>query len=82
MPTPNTVDDVSRFVGMVTYYVRFIPNISTTTTTLKNIFKKRSKFLYNDGSKLNSFVSYSITTDNRVIKIAKLYEFSSKLSDI
>ena len=35
------------------------------------------KFLYTDDSKLYSSVSYSIAVDNRVIKIAKLYEFRS-----
>ena len=38
------------------------------------------QFLYIDGSKLNSSVSCSFATDNRVIKIVKLYELSSNFS--
>lgn len=44
MPCPNNADDVKRFLGMVTYYARFIPNISSITTPLRHLLKKDSRF--------------------------------------
>lgn len=44
MPRPNNADDVRRFLGMVTYYARFIPNLSSITTPLRRLLKKDSKF--------------------------------------
>lgn len=47
LPRPESVDDVRRFLGMVTYYSRFIPNCSTVTTPLRNLLKKNTKFNWN-----------------------------------
>ena len=44
MPKPKSVDDVRRFLGMVTYYCRFIPNASTRTAPIRNILKKDTMF--------------------------------------
>ncbi|KMQ90497.1 hypothetical protein RF55_6956 [Lasius niger] len=44
MPRPTSNDDVRRFLGMVTYYVRFIPNISTITAPLRQLLKKNATF--------------------------------------
>lgn len=44
MPAPKTVDEVRRFLGMVTYYARFVPNISSITSALRQLVKKDSKF--------------------------------------
>jgi len=40
----NIEDDVRRFLGMVTYYARFIPNNSTITILLRQLLKKNAKF--------------------------------------
>ena len=37
-------------------------------------------FIFTDGSKLNNFVAFSITTENSVLRIAKLDEYSSNFS--
>lgn len=47
LPKPKSVDDVRRFIGIVTYYSRFIPNSSTITAPLRNHIKKNSKFNWN-----------------------------------
>lgn len=44
LPKPESVDDVRRFLGMVTYYSRFIPNCSTLTSPLRSLTKKNANF--------------------------------------
>lgn len=44
MPTPESAEDVRRFLGMVTYYARFIPNASTVTAPLRRLLQKNSTF--------------------------------------
>ncbi|XP_044741936.1 uncharacterized protein K02A2.6-like [Chrysoperla carnea] len=47
MPRPANNDDVRRFLGMVTYYSRFIPNNSTITYPLRKLLRKDVKFSWN-----------------------------------
>lgn len=44
MPKPECVEDVRRFLGMVTYYSRFIPNSATITTPLRHLLRKNAVF--------------------------------------
>ena len=44
MPRPANQDELRRFLGMSTYYSRFIPNLSTITFPLRELLKKNSKF--------------------------------------
>lgn len=44
MPQPQNNEDVRRFLGMVTYYARFIPNASTITTPLRKLLAKNTTF--------------------------------------
>ncbi|XP_018359746.1 PREDICTED: uncharacterized protein K02A2.6-like [Trachymyrmex cornetzi] len=44
MTRPSTADDVRRFLGMVTYYSRFIPDASTITYPLRKLLVKDSTF--------------------------------------
>ncbi|XP_017478638.1 PREDICTED: uncharacterized protein K02A2.6-like [Rhagoletis zephyria] len=44
MPEPHSIEEVRRFLGMVTYYGRFIPNVSTITTPLRKLLKKGERF--------------------------------------
>lgn len=45
-PRPASQDDVKRFLGMVTYYAKFIPNISTLTYPLRLLLQKQKKFYW------------------------------------
>lgn len=45
IPRPATVDDVRRFLGMVTYYSRFIPKLSSITFPLRQLLKKIQNFI-------------------------------------
>lgn len=44
MKKPKGADEVRRFLGMVTYYTRFIPNASTMTAPLRHLIRKNVKF--------------------------------------
>lgn len=44
MSRPKNVGEVRRFLGMVTYYSRFIQDLSTKTTTLRNLLCRNKKF--------------------------------------
>ncbi|CAL1678248.1 unnamed protein product [Lasius platythorax] len=44
MSRPKNVEDVRRFLGMVTYYARFIPDLSTRSTALRILLRKNHKF--------------------------------------
>jgi len=45
-PRPESVDDVKRFLGLITYYSRFIPDVSTMTYPLRCLLRKNSKFYW------------------------------------
>ena len=43
-PQPNTPEQVESFIGLVMYYGKFIPNVSTLTAPLRELTKKGIKF--------------------------------------
>lgn len=45
-PTPKRVKDVRRFVGMVSWYRRFVPNFSSRIRPLTNLTRKNCKFVW------------------------------------
>lgn len=44
MPRPSNVEELRRFLGMVTYYSRFLPNNSSVTYPLRQLLRKNAKF--------------------------------------
>ncbi|XP_054275642.1 uncharacterized protein K02A2.6-like [Macrosteles quadrilineatus] len=44
MSRPHNADEVRRFLGMITYYSRFIPNLSTLSCPLRELLKKKHRF--------------------------------------
>lgn len=40
MPTPKTKQELQRFLGMVTYLMKFIPDLSTKTAPLRQLLEK------------------------------------------
>ena len=40
MPFPRSVNELQRFLGMVNYLGKFIPNFVEHTTPLRNLLKK------------------------------------------
>ncbi|KAG1136878.1 hypothetical protein G6F37_010104 [Rhizopus arrhizus] len=47
-PRPRNVTEVNRFVGMVQYYRRYIPNLSTIMCPLNHIKKKNVAFVWKE----------------------------------
>ncbi|CAF1112013.1 unnamed protein product, partial [Brachionus calyciflorus] len=48
LSAPANKDDVKRFLGMMGYYRRFIPNFSKTAACLFELTKAKSKFEWNE----------------------------------
>jgi len=48
MNPPKSAEELRTFLGMVTYYSRFIPNHSTLTAPLRKLLKKNSAFKWNE----------------------------------
>ena len=48
LPPPVTVKEVRSFVGMLSYYRRFVPNFSTIAIPLVELTKKYAKFKWTD----------------------------------
>jgi hypothetical protein len=44
MPRPSDVEGLRRFLGMVIYHSRFLPNHSSTTYSLRELLRKNSRF--------------------------------------
>ena len=40
MPLPRSVNDLQRFLGMISYLGKFIPNLAEHATPLRNLLKK------------------------------------------
>ncbi|GBM03698.1 Retrovirus-related Pol polyprotein from transposon 17.6 [Araneus ventricosus] len=47
MQQPRSVQELRQFLGMVTYYSRFIPDVSTITYPLRKLLRKNQKFYWN-----------------------------------
>ena len=45
-PQPSNVSQLHAFLGMVNYYHRFLPNLSTTLTPLHHLLKKHIKWAW------------------------------------
>ena len=48
LPQPKSKDDIKRFLGMVAYYSRFIPNCASKTYPLRNLLKRNLKFKWTE----------------------------------
>ncbi|KAL1446815.1 hypothetical protein WDU94_012377, partial [Cyamophila willieti] len=46
MPKPSNADEVRRFLGLVTYYSRFIPDFSTLSYPLRCLLKKNHQWCW------------------------------------
>ena len=64
MPQPQSTEDVRRFLGMVTYYARFIPNSSTITTPIRLLLRQNVQFKwYNNSKRAFGALKHEIASD-------------------
>ena len=66
LPFPKSVQDLQRFLGMIAYLGKFIPQLSEQTQKLRELVKKKSVWDFtvthrNEFDKLRSMVSESIS---------------------
>ncbi len=47
-PTPRTVKDVRAFLGLASYYRRYIPNFAAVAAPLTGLTKKDAKLIWGD----------------------------------
>jgi hypothetical protein len=47
VPSPTSADQVHTFIGMVNYYHKFVPNVSTILHPLYHLIKKDTEFVWN-----------------------------------
>ncbi len=48
-PTPHMVKDARAFLGLASYYCRYIPNFASLATTLIGLTKKDVEVIWDDG---------------------------------
>lgn len=48
-PAPTTVTELKSFLGMVNYYGKFLPNLSTHLAPLYQLLKKESPWIWTEG---------------------------------
>ena len=48
MPTPQTKDDIKRFLGILNFLGKFIPNQSEVTAPLRDVLEKTVSFFWGD----------------------------------
>lgn len=67
MPRPSTADDVRRFLGLITYYARFIPKMSSITYPLRQLLQKNRKFHWSSNCEAAFLKLKNIITSDQVL---------------
>ena len=85
LPSPTCVREVRAFVGMCSYYWRFIPNFSKIAEPIIDLTKKYSRFKWtNEHQKAFDFIKNSLPTVPMLIypDPNKLYTLYTDASDL
>ena len=53
-PAPSNVSELRSYLGMLQYYVRFLPNLSSELSPLHDLLKDKTPWLWMDKCKPNS----------------------------
>lgn len=67
-PTPTSIKQIRRFIGMINFYRRFIPNCSTILSPLTNLIERKNKQIILEGEALRAFETAKIA----LIRFTKL----------
>eukprot|EP00118_Oscarella_pearsei_P024180 m.300985 g.300985 ORF g.300985 m.300985 type:complete len:663 (+) comp40804_c0_seq14:1019-3007(+) len=65
-PAPKNVSELRSFIGLVNYYGRFVPNLSTTISPLNKLLRKESKWEWSSPQK-NAFESLKETLSSATV---------------
>jgi len=52
MPIPESKDELQRFLGMVTYFAKYVPDMSSTTAVLRELLKKEVSWFWDERHEL------------------------------
>lgn len=63
-PTPASMRQIRRFIGMVNFYRRFIPNCSTILSPLTKLIERKNKPVTLEGEALQAFQSAKTALEN------------------
>ncbi|KXZ75760.1 Retrovirus-related Pol polyprotein from transposon 297-like Protein [Tribolium castaneum] len=83
MPTPKSVKEVQRFLGMCNYYRKFIKNFSAIARPLHEVTKRKLKFEWIHGRHVKIVTDHSAIRWLKSIKdpTGKLARWAIKLSE-
>ncbi|XP_055908636.1 uncharacterized protein K02A2.6-like [Eupeodes corollae] len=66
-PQPTTAAELQTFLGKITYYHSFIPNLSTISAPLREMIKQRKFYWTSEGRKAFEFLKKELVSDNVLI---------------
>ena len=66
-PSPTSVTELKSFLGLLSYYGKFIPNLASTLHPLYELLKKSVKWLWNDEKEKTFNVAKQLLLSNNVL---------------
>nr|XP_054606603.1 uncharacterized protein K02A2.6-like [Nothobranchius furzeri] len=68
MERPNNKDDVRRFLGMVTYLAKFVPQLSTLSAPLRSLLEQKNEWIWSHEQEQCFLKLKEILTQEPVLK--------------
>ena len=67
VPQPKNVAELKSFLGMVNYYAKFLPNLSTTISPLYTLLKKNSRWQWSKECSQAFLAAKGMLTSSKVL---------------
>ena len=67
VPPPKNVTELKSFLGMVNYYAKFLPNLSTTISPLYTLLKKNSRWQWTEECSQAFLAAKGMLTSSKVL---------------
>lgn len=91
MPEPICMGDVRRLMGMANYLTKFVPQLTTFTTPLKDLLKEKNEWVWDvpqqrafqklkELSSQKALAQYSNTAETKVAADASVYGIGAVLT--
>ena len=68
MNKPNNKEELQRFLGMITYLAKFIPNLSQTAAPLRILLEKETEWHWDDQQQKSFELLKQLTSETPVLK--------------